>query len=349
MKILLIADPLIPVPPVHYGGAERIVALYAKEFQRVGHEVVLLAGPDSKLAGGKVIQHRAPRKWYLSRAYRKLLFQCKSLLAARNCDVVYNHGRFDYLEALLAIRKPLVHRFANPVNQEQIKFAEARAHKNLSLHLISKSQASCTKIRIRTLVAHNPVDTEMFRPADEQEDYLVFLGRLTYNKGVDICIAAAHQTGSRLIIAGNIPREPGGQAYFREVIAPHLDNHRIVWVGPVNDTQKQVLLSRGKALLFPIRWDEPFGIVMAEALACGCPVIATNRASTPEVIEHGVTGFLCDRDEPSSNTFADAISNISLIDRKACRMVAGCRFDVKVLAPRVLAELEYVRNGRPPG
>ncbi|WP_411875734.1 glycosyltransferase family 4 protein [Vulcanococcus limneticus] len=344
MKILLIADSHIPVPPSHYGGAERIVALYAQEFSRLGHHVDLLAGPGSRGYGGKLHIHHAPSRHYLSRAHRKILFQLQSLWAAHDCDVIYNHGRFDYLEALLWAERPLLHKFPNPVDQLQIDFAQKRVRSNAALQFISANQQSHAWVSAPSCVIPNPVDARAYEKGGGSGGYLVFLGRLTFNKGVDVAIAVARRTGRNLVIAGNVSKEAGGEQYFRQQVEPHLDGEKIRWIGPVNDGQKQQLLSGAEALLFPIRWDEPFGIVMVEALACGTPVIATRRASTPEVIEHGVTGWLCEPAEPSVDAFSEAVNRLPELDRQACRRAAEQRFDVRVVAPRVLDVLQKLAN-----
>ena len=344
MRILLISDPHIPVPPSHYGGAERIVALYAQEFSRLGHCIQLLAGPGSRGFGGRLHIHKAPSQAYLSRAHRKVRFQLQSLWAARDCDAVFNHGRFDYLEVLLLAEKPLLSTFHNPVDQQQIDFTEQRIRANTALHFISANQKSCAKVKVPSCVIPNPVDTQAFEPGDGSGGYLAFLGRLTFNKGVDVAIQVARRTGRQLVIAGNVSNEEGGEHYFKEQILPHIDGEQIRWIGSVNDVQKQQLLSQAAALLFPIRWDEPFGIVMVEALACGTPVIATRRASTPEVIDHGVTGWLCDPADPSVDSFVEAVNRLPELDRRTCRESAERRFDVRVLAPEVLDVFHSLTN-----
>lgn len=344
MKILLIADPIIPVPPKCYGGAERVVATYAEEFQRLGHHVELLAGPGSKLLGSRVHLHRAPSKRYLSRVYRKIRFQLQSMSTALSCDVVYNHGRFDYLELLLAMRKPLLNLFHNDISQEQINFAEHRIRSASAFHFISASQKSHAKVSVPSFIIPNPINARHYSAGDEPRDYLVFLGRLTSNKGVDVAISVARRTGHRLVIAGNISSEPADKRFFYTKVQPFIDGDQIRWIGPVDDRMKRGLLSKASALLFPIRWDEPFGIVMIEALACGCPVIATRRASTPEVIDHGVTGWLCEPHEPSVDAFVEAVNRLSEINPQVCRSEVERRFDVRVVAPQVLEVLQKLAN-----
>ena len=347
MKILLVADPHIPVPPTHYGGAERVVALYAQEFARLGHRVDLLAGPDSKAYGGNLHLHRAPSRKYLSRAYRKIRFQLQSILAARNCDVVYNHGRFDYLESLLALSKPTLNRFPNPIDQGQIDFAERRIRSSAAFHFISANQRSHAQVSVPSCVIPNPIDSSRYSFGNGSAGYLAFLGRLTSSKGVDVAIAVARRSNRRLVIAGNVSNEEGGEHFFREQVEPFIDGDQICWIGPVDDAEKQQFLGQAEALLFPIRWDEPFGIVMIEAMACGCPVIATRRASTPEVIDHGVTGWLCDPEEPSVDAFVDAVNRLPELNREACRKAVEQRFDVRVLAPRVLEVLQKLALRQP--
>lgn len=345
MKILFVADPQVPVPPGFYGGAERVVDLYAREFVRLGHQVDLLAGPGSRgYGGGRLHIHKVPSKAYLSRAHRKIRFQIQSLWAAHECDVVYTHGRFDYLETLLRLRKPLLHLFHAPVDQAQINFAQQRIRENAAFHFISANQRSYVQVSASSCVIPNPVDTQAYANGDGAGGYLVFLGRLTFNKGVDVAIAVARRTGRKLVIAGNISKEAGGEQFFREQIEPNIDGDQIRWIGPVDDTQKQQLLNGAEALLFPIRAGEAFGLVMIEALASACPVIATRREATPEVIEHGVTGWLCDPEEPSVDAFVEAVQRLPSLDRQACRRAAEQRFDVRVVAPRVLDVLKKLAN-----
>ena len=347
MNILFIADPVIPVPPTHYGGAERIVHLYAQEFARLGHSIHILAGPGSRGYGGPLHVYSAPSNSYLSRLRRKSGFQIQSLLAAIDCDVVYNHARFDYLEALLAINKPMLHCFHNPIDQGQIDFAERRMKSRSAFHFLSESQRSHALISMPNVLIPNSVDTFSICPGGGEGGYLVFLGRLTRNKGVDIAIAVALLSGKKLVIAGNVSDEEGGKTFFRQEVEPYLDGEQIRWIGEVDDLQKQCLLGQAEALLFPINWDEPFGLVMIEALACGTPVIATMRASTPEVIDDGVTGFLCDAEEPRVESFAEAVRRLPEIRRSSCRQAAEKRFDVRVICLKILDALSNLSSGNP--
>lgn len=333
MRILVIADPKISVPPTHYGGTERIVALLCEQLQRRGHEVILLAGAGSKNYG-RLLKHRPPNNAsYFSRAYRKIQFQAVSLYAARGVDVIYNFGRVDYLWALLKTNYPLVTVFENPIQAEEVSFLTSRRQSKLVLVSVSDHQRSATENPHLWRTVHNAIDSKKFPFVSEQssEPYLAFLGRLTVNKGVHLAIEVAKATGTKLKLAGNISNEPGGIEYFETQVRPHL-GEQIEWVGEINDEQKIEFLGKAKALLFPIQWDEPFGIVVAEALALGTPVIATNRGAMAELITNGVTGFLC-HDEAD---MIDAVSKLDSIQRSACREACESRFSAETMADRYL-------------
>jgi len=339
MKILLIADPHIPVPPIHYGGTERIVALYAQEFSRLGNKVHLMAGPDSKSYGGRLHTHRAPSKAYLSRARRKISFQLQSLWAARDCDVVFNHGRFDYLESLLRIGIPIVHLAHNPLDATQIQFIEGRVQSSFLLCGVSHNQLSHAPTSLDSLVVHNFVDTAKIKFSAQGSGYLAFIGRLTENKGVHTAIKVARMLGKKLHIAGTVSNELGGREYFQKHVEPEIDNRLIFYLGPVNDDQKQNLLCGADALLFPTQWQEPCAIVISESLACGTPVVAFNIASNSELIKPGITGELCS-DVGNVNQMASAVNRALHLSRQACREEAERKFDVRVAAPILLNEFQ---------
>ena len=157
---------------------------------------------------------------------------------------------------------------------------------------------------------------------------LVFLGRIQQEKGTAIAIQIAKATNKKLIIAGNIPNEGMHQRYFDEQVKPHIDQDRISYIGPVNNIQKNELLRNALAFLMPVTWDEPFGIVMAEALACGTPVIGFNRGAIPEVVSNGINGFVCS----TNDEMIMAVNNIQQISRHKCREIAETKFSAHVLA-----------------
>jgi glycosyltransferase involved in cell wall biosynthesis len=338
MRILFIVDPRIPVPPRDYGGIERIVAALGSELRSLGHRVDLIAGPGSQSFGGRLVIHHEPGIGFRSRCFRKVWFQILSLPALLRADVVLNFGRLDYLETALRLPVPLVCCFQNPVSQAEMDWLHRRRSKRLALVGISQSQIEELAERDRFSVIPNATEVAAtpFHAVAAQPPYLAFLGRVTRNKGADTAIRVARRCGMKLRIGGNLSQEEGGPEFFESEVRPALGPD-VEWIGPVDDTQKQVLLGGASALLFPIRWREPFGIVMVESLANGTPVIAPRCASTPEVIEEGVTGFLCD----SEDEMVEAVARIGSIDRTACRRAAEERFSI----PRMTREyLRVVEN-----
>lgn len=337
MRIAVIADPKITVPPLHYGGVERIVAKLCSALQKRGHHIDLIARSGSESFGGKLIIHHLPGSGLVSRTFRKLLFQLRSLPAILKADVVLNFGRLDYLETALRLRTPIICCFQNPVTQAEVDWVLRRRQRKLSFIGVSHAQIGGIAPEELFSVVYNVADARRLRfsPAPGDDPYLAFLGRITANKGPDTAIRVARRCGMKIKLAGNISDEPGDREFFEKEIRPQL-GPEVEWIGPVDDQEKQDLLAGAAALLFPIRWPEPFGIVMIESLACGTPVIALRFASTPEVIKDGVTGYLCD----SEDELVEAVRRISSIDRGACRRSAEDEFSVEAMTNGYLLAIE---------
>jgi glycosyltransferase involved in cell wall biosynthesis len=196
------------------------------------------------------------------------------------------------------------------------------------------SFTSCSERLIRDVaslapwrVIHNAVPTERYAwtPHVPVDAPLVFLGRVEHIKGVHIAIDVAQRSGRRLVIAGNVADEH--REYFDREVRPFMGTGDVVYMGPVDDSAKSDLLSGAWALLMPVLWDEPFGIVMAEALACGAPVIGLDRGAVAEVVEDGLTGFVC----RTPAEMVDAVHRVPALDRAACRRAAETRFSSAVL------------------
>jgi glycosyltransferase involved in cell wall biosynthesis len=344
MKILVISDPHITVPPERYGGTERITSLLCEGLAAEGHEVRLLAKAGSRDYGGGVVAHVAPGASKVSRIWRKLRFQELSLRAGIWSDVIINAGRLDYLRSVAKLDRPLVHWFHNPVKQAEVDYVSRLKKDRYALVSVSRSQMLHARCDAPLVTVYNAVDTEFFRPAAVPRcDYAVFLGRLTPNKGVHLAIDVARRAGVPLKIAGNLPAEAGAAEYFDSVIKPRL-GEGCEFVGEVDDAQKRELLQHARALLFPIKWMEPFGIVMAESLACGTPVVALRRGSVPEVIRSGENGFACDQ----VDEMVVALRDISQVSREACRLDAETRFSRRTFIVQTLEAVEAARRYRRP-
>lgn len=334
MNVMVIADPLLPVPPQGYGGTERIVGWLCDGLLSRGHSVTLVAGAGSR-AGSRLVIHRAPGRAFASRVYRKVAFQITSVLAARGADVVHNFGRIDYTEALVRLGTRVVYTFQNPVADWERSWLVQRTRHRESIALVGISDAHCRDAGPdpRWSRVYNAVDTDVVRPPVRRpsRDYLAFLGRMTRNKGIDTAISVARATGMRLRIAGNVSGEQGGREFFERSVRPHLGSS-IEWVGEIGDADKSEFLGNARALLFPVRWEEPFGIVIAEALSAGTPVIGMKRGSVPELVEDGVTGFLVGNEDEMS----DAVQRVECIDARTCRSEALSRFSISAMVDAYL-------------
>jgi glycosyltransferase involved in cell wall biosynthesis len=323
MKILLTADPEIPVPPVLYGGIERIIDVLVNGYVEGGHDVTLFAHRDSKVPCRLI-----PWKGTQSAGFKNTLSNTASLVShvmTEKYDVIHSFSRLAYLIPLLPMRIPKVMSYQREPTLSQVKKA-SRLARNGTLLFTGCSDYITNQIKpfANAATVYNcvPIERYQFAAAVAEDAPLTFLGRIEPIKGTHIAVEVAKRTNRRLLIAGNIPAE--GEVYFEEKIKPLLDD-RIQYVGPVNDVQKNELLGSSAAFLMPIQWNEPFGIVMAEAMACGTPVIGFPLGSVPEVVENGVTGFVC----KNADEMVECISNIKSISRQKVREAAEVRFSNK--------------------
>jgi glycosyltransferase involved in cell wall biosynthesis len=328
MKIAIIVNPLIPVPPDQYGGIERIVYMLIKELQLSGNEVTVYAHPDSK-PGCIVVPYRERTPYGLRDMIRSNILT--SMIAFKRFDIVHTFGRMSNIALLMHMGLPKVVSYQLPPTLSQVVKAVRLAKRN-TLYFTACSNYIADQIRpfCDVTTIYNGVDLDDYEAAFtvESDAPLVFLGRIQKEKGTAIAIEVARMTGNRLIIAGNIPNEKLHQQYFREEVEPFIDGRQISYIGPVNNSQKNNLLRGCKALLMPVLWDEPFGIVMTEALACGAPVIGLDRGAVSEVVQQGVNGYVCHTIQDMSA----AVNRLDRIDRKACRETVENKFSSKSLA-----------------
>lgn len=328
MKIAIIVNPLIPVPPEQYGGIERIVFMLIRELKKSGHDVTLYASEHSQ-PGCKLIGYRESTHYGLNDLVK--INRLTSKIAFQHFDIVHTFGRMSNIALLMLSRIPKIVSYQLPPTVSQVKKAVSIAHKN-SLRFTACSNYIANQITAfaDVTIIYNGVDINDYDfNADVTYDApLTFLGRIQQEKGTAIAIQVTKKTNQKLVIAGNVPNEPIHQQYFEEQVKPYIDGEQIKYIGPVNNSQKSQLLRNSKAFLMPVTWDEPFGIVMAEALACGTPVIGFKRGAVPEVVTNALNGFVCDAEVDMIN----AINNISSINRATCRQVAEQKFSAGVLA-----------------
>ena len=324
VRVMLTADPELPVPPRLYGGIERIIALLAEGLSARGHDVTLVARGEST-ARVRVVPYRRLD----SSAGSALInaFDIARAVRRHRPDVIHSFGRLASLVAVFPTRLPKIMSYQREITPRSIVWGRRLSRGRLTFTACSHHMVDGVRHLAPWRVIYNAVDVGRYRlaPVVSSDAPLVFLGRIEAIKGPHLAIDIARRSGRRLVLAGNVPDEHRG--FFDEKIRPLIDGYRVEYIGPVDDGQKSELLSSASALLMPILWEEPFGIVMAEALACGTPVIGLRRGAVPEVVEEAVTGFV--RDSPDE--LVEAVAAVGTLDRVACRRAAERRFSPEIL------------------
>ena len=329
MKILLTADPELPVPPKLYGGIERIVDLLVTGLQARGHTVGLAAHSDSISPATQLFPWPGKRSQNKLDTFKNTIFLWSAVKRFQP-DILHSFSRVFYLLPLLGSSLPKVMSYQRYPSPRTTNLGTKLGKSSLTF-------TGCSNYICRVGETaggvwhpiHNcvEVDKYTFQPTVAADAPLVFLSRVEQIKGTHTAIAAARKAGRRLIIAGNHATSGEAGQYWQEQILPHLGEDGIEYVGPVNDTQKNQLLGQAAAMIVPIEWEEPFGIVFAEALACGTPIISSPRGALPEIIRNGVDGYLV-------NGVAEAvaaINQLSYIDRQNCRQRAEQCFSASVI------------------
>jgi glycosyltransferase involved in cell wall biosynthesis len=327
MRIAQLAPTYERVPPAMYGGTELIVGLITEELVRRGHDVTLYASGDSETAATlRSVTPRAVRYGDVVDGVRHAEYfqlvnaqRCFIDAAVGEFDIVHNHAGIEGLVLGAGSRTPVLTTNHNPfVPQTQLVWDAYPWAQN------SLSAASAATFPAHGAIEpiHHGIDVDSFPFGERPAGDLLFLGRFSPEKGAIRAIEAAQRSGRRLLLAGKVDAVDAG--HFADVIEPLIDNDQIRYVGEADATQKRQLLADARALMFPIEWDEPFGLVMIEAMACGTPVLGFRRASVPEVVEPGVTGFVVD----DIDGMVRAIEHVDDVDRRACRRRAEQRFGV---------------------
>jgi len=332
MKILIVMDPGILVPPKGYGGHERLVYMFAKEYARLGHEVHLLVTKGSEVEGCTVHpfgkEGFPPKKWDARMAIPKAW---QFLWKHRNkFDLIHNFGRLAYLLPVLNHPIKKIMSYGRIIDGKNISLINRLPNKNLVFTAPSNWCVNTGNTAGEWYTVYNAVDFSKYKPKNSLEDDapLIFLSRIEKLKGAHEAIQIALQTGNRLILAGNISPLVEEQEYFKSEIEPFIDGEKIQYVGTLDDEGKNQYLGKAKAMLFPARTGEAFGMVMAEAMACGTPVLAYNLAAMPEVVTNGITGFICE----DLNEMAEKINDAVKLDRTEVRSFSESRFDVRAVA-----------------
>ncbi len=322
MRIAVLSPVWFPVPPPGYGGIEWIVSLLADGLVDAGHEVTLFASGDShtraRLAS---VFPDAPSEW-IGHTFWELRHAVSCLARAADFDVISDHTGLLGLALGSMGATPLAHTVHGPLTGVPGELYERIVSMvpHAALISVSDNQRRPKPDLPWVATCPNALDLSVYPFRPERGDYLLFLGRMTPDKGAHHAIAVATESGVSLKIAGK-SREPLERQYFDELVRPHLSS-TIEYVGEVTHREKVHLLQHARATLFPIEWDEPFGLVMIESMACGAPVIATRFGAVPEVIEDGVSGVIVDRWQD----MAAALERADAIDPFAQRRAVEERF-----------------------
>ena len=343
MKIAQVAPLYESVPPKYYGGSERVVSYLTEELVRQGHDVTLFASGDSVTSARLVAACRRSLRLdkncvdQLAHHIRMLDLLFRD---ASDFDIVHFH--IDYLHFPLTRREGIrsvttLHGRLNIPDLAPLY----REFRDMPVVSISDSQRRPLPWIGWQATVHHGVPENLYRFQEKPDGYLAFLGRISPEKRVDRAIKIARRTGMEIKIAAKV--DDTDREYFETVVEPMLKDPLTEYLGEIGDGEKGDFLGRARALLFPIDWPEPFGLVMIEAMACGTPIIAYANGSVPEVIEHGVTGFLVE----DLDDAVRAVERIPTISRRRCREVFEERFSARRMAHDYVAVYERLVGTEP--
>jgi glycosyltransferase involved in cell wall biosynthesis len=339
LRIAQLAPPFEPIPPRKYGGTERVVSVLTEELVGRGHQVTLFASGDSETAA-RLLPTLEEALWDSDEAAEcaaasQLITLGQFERRRGEFDVVHSH--LDYYGFPLARALPWPPMVTTLHGRLDLPECEMVFGEFNEVALVSISDAQRAPVPNANWVAtvYHGIDLSELNFRAEHQGYLAFLGRIAPEKGLDLAVEIARRAGLPLKVAARMPLEqatdPSSQrdwAYFRDTVEPLFALPEIEYVGEVGGQQKADFLGGAAALLFPIRWPEPFGLVMAEALACGTPVLALEAGSVPEVVDQGQTGWL----GQSVDDLVTAVGRLGELDRATCRATAERRFSPAAMA-----------------
>jgi glycosyltransferase involved in cell wall biosynthesis len=332
LRIAILSPVWFAVPPTGYGGIEWVVSLLADGLVHEGHDVTLFASGDSLTEAKLSYVFEHPPSELIGRSLPDLRHALTCYERADDFDVINDHSGMVGAALGGAVSKPVLHTVHGPLDHEAGHIYEqiGRVSKNVGLISISLNQRKPQPDLPWVANCPNALDLSVYPCKPHLGDYLLFLGRMSPDKGAHRAIAVATEVGMPLKMAGKM-REPKELHYFSEFVEPHL-NSGIEWLGEVTHGEKVALLQNARATLFPIEWEEPFGLVMLESMACGTPVVATRFGAVPEVIEHGRGGLIVNdyREMPA------ALEQAEQMDPVECRRYVEENFTPELMVQSYL-------------
>lgn len=322
MRILLIMDPFIPVPPLHYGGIERVIYDIACVYVKLGHSVTIMAGPNSK-SPDRLITYGENSDFQNIKIDKKLSLKVFLILKKeiKNHDVIHNFGRLFWLYLIAHSKVKKVQTYMRYITPRNIKLLNQIGVKNITFTAVSNAIVN-TGVSgggtWKTVYNCAPIDQFDFVSNVQNDAPLFFIGRLERCKGAHTAIKVAHITKRKLIIAGTISPLREEIEYFEKELKPHFDGELIQYIGPIDNEQKNKIFGESAAMLLPVEWFEPFPIVLPESYACGTPILAFPGGGVPEGIIHGETGFISN----TAEEMAAHVLKIQQLSRIKCREIA---------------------------
>ncbi|PYJ36909.1 MAG: glycosyl transferase [Verrucomicrobia bacterium] len=338
MRIAQVSPLIESVPPKHYGGTERIVSYLTEELVSSGHEVTLFASGDS-VTNARLIApcRRSLRKNERCKdpVAREVLLLDHLVEHASEFDVIHFHTGYLHFPISRYLPVPHLTTLHGRLDTPDFVAVHDRFRDEPLISISNAQRQPLHRANWQATIYHGlPKDLFQFYP--DRGDYLAFLGRISPEKRADRAIEIAKRVGMPLKIAAKVDR--ADRRYFKRVVEPLLNDSGVEWIGEISDQQKNEFLGNAYALLFPIDWPEPFGLVMIEAMACGTPVIAYDRGSVPEVMENGVTGFVV----RALDDAVEATRQVRNVSRAGCREVFEQHFTVTRMANDYMNVYEWV-------